>query len=136
MLNVAYIKKETKVTKVYNLKVRFDQHTLNTYLSFEDVEPKEYLDKYAMWDTAHHWLAEILATPRLPPWITIEVPIHTSTLTFEANGWQTIVYSKLDPSQNQTFISIPRAILVASIMVGYPTNVGAVMLANILVIAR
>ena len=36
--NVAHIKKGTKVTKVNNLKVRFDQHTLNSYLGFEYVE--------------------------------------------------------------------------------------------------
>lgn len=48
--NVAHIKKGTKVTKVRNLKVRFDKATLNTYLGFEDVKPKEYLEKYAMGD--------------------------------------------------------------------------------------
>lgn len=40
--NVAHIKKGTKVTKVRNLKVQFDQHTLNSYLGFEDVEPAQY----------------------------------------------------------------------------------------------
>lgn len=34
--NISYIRKGTKVTKVCNLKVRFDQHTLNAYLGFKD----------------------------------------------------------------------------------------------------
>ena len=58
------------MTKVRNLKVRFDQHTLNTYLGFEDVEPKEYLEKYALEDAARPWLAKIIVAPGPPPpWI-------------------------------------------------------------------
>ncbi|XP_070046528.1 uncharacterized protein [Nicotiana tomentosiformis] len=36
--NVAHIKKGTTVTKVRNLKIRFDGDTLNKYADFEDVE--------------------------------------------------------------------------------------------------
>ncbi|XP_070050243.1 uncharacterized protein [Nicotiana tomentosiformis] len=97
--NVVHIKKGTKVTKARNLKVRFDQATLNTYLGFEDVESTEYLEKYAMGDEAWSWLAEILAAPGPPlPWSTVGVPIHRSTLSFEAKGWQTFVCTRLDPS--------------------------------------
>lgn len=32
-----HIVKGTKITNVRNLKVKFDQHTLNAYLGFEDV---------------------------------------------------------------------------------------------------
>nr|XP_016453907.1 PREDICTED: uncharacterized protein LOC107778209 [Nicotiana tabacum] len=45
--NTKHIVKGTKVTKVSNLKIKFDQHTLNTYLELEDVDPKEYLAKLA-----------------------------------------------------------------------------------------
>ncbi|XP_075074633.1 uncharacterized protein LOC142162210 [Nicotiana tabacum] len=62
--NVVHIKKGTKVR---NLKVRFDQHTLNTYLGFEDVEPTQYLEKLAMGDAARPWLAEIFTALRPPP---------------------------------------------------------------------
>ncbi|XP_070047406.1 uncharacterized protein [Nicotiana tomentosiformis] len=85
--NVAHIKRGTKVTKVRNLNVRFDQHTLNTYLGFDAVEPTKYLEKCALGDPARPWLAEILADPELPsPWIIIGVSIHRSTLSFEAKG--------------------------------------------------
>ncbi|XP_070041105.1 uncharacterized protein [Nicotiana tomentosiformis] len=74
--NVAHIKKGTKVIKVRNLKMRFDQSTLNTYLRFEDVESLQYLKKLALGDAVRPWIAEILAAPGPPPaWITIEVPI-------------------------------------------------------------
>nr|XP_018633194.1 uncharacterized protein LOC108948496 isoform X1 [Nicotiana tomentosiformis] len=120
--NVANIKKGTKVTKVRNLKVRFDQHTLNTYLGYEDVELKEYLEKYALGDAARPWLADTLAVPGPPPpWIADEVPIHCI---------------RLDPSQNKTNLPIPRAVPVTSIMAGYPINMGVMMSANISVIAR
>lgn len=45
--NTMHIVKGTNVTKVFNLKVKFYQRTLNAYLGLEDVEPKEYLDKLA-----------------------------------------------------------------------------------------
>nr|XP_009630476.1 microtubule-associated protein RP/EB family member 1-like [Nicotiana tomentosiformis] len=64
------------------------------------------------------------------------VPIYRSTLSFEAKGQKTFVCSRLHPSQNETHLPIPRAVLVASIMAGYPINVSAVMSANISVIAR
>ncbi|XP_070031854.1 uncharacterized protein [Nicotiana tomentosiformis] len=74
--NVAHIKNGTKVTKVRNLKVRFDQITLNSYLGFEDMDPVQYLEKLAMGDAARPWLAELLAAPGPPPpWITAGVPI-------------------------------------------------------------
>jgi len=41
--DVSLIKKGTKVTKVRNLKMKFDQHTLNAYLRFEALELREYL---------------------------------------------------------------------------------------------
>lgn len=41
--NTTYIVKGIKVTKVYKLKVKFYQHTLNAHLGLGDVEPKEYL---------------------------------------------------------------------------------------------
>lgn len=76
------------MTNVRNLKVRFDQHTLNSYLGFEDVETAQYLEKLAMGDAARPWLAEILVAPRLPPpWTTAGVPIQQNTLNFEAKGW-------------------------------------------------
>ena len=85
--NVAHIKKGTKVTKVRNLKVRFDQLTLNSYLGFEDVEPVQYLEKLAMGHAARPWLAELLAAPGAPqPWITTGVPIQWNTLNLKAKG--------------------------------------------------
>lgn len=75
------------MTKVRNLKVRFDQHTLHTYLGFKDVEPKDYLEKCAMKKEVQAWLAEILAPPRPPPpWITVGVLIQWSTLGYEPKG--------------------------------------------------
>ena len=59
--NVAHIKKGTKVTKVRNLKVRFDACSLNTHVGFEEVEAVRYLEKMALGDAARPWLAEILA---------------------------------------------------------------------------
>ncbi|XP_070051523.1 uncharacterized protein [Nicotiana tomentosiformis] len=114
--NVEHIKKGTKVR---NLKVRFDPSTLNTYLGFKEVEAIQYLEKLAMGDAARPWLVEILAPPGPPPpWIIVGVPIEWATLNFEENGWQTFVCSRIDPSQNKNNLSIPRAILVASIWPG------------------
>nr|XP_009761943.1 PREDICTED: uncharacterized protein LOC104214048 [Nicotiana sylvestris] len=89
------------------------------------------------WGGSHPWLAEMLAAPGpLPPWITAGVPIQKNTLNFEAKGWQTFVYSRLDLCQNVTYLPNLQAVLVASIMAGYPINVGVVMSANISMIAR
>lgn len=91
-------------------------------MGYEDVELKEYLEKYALGDAAQPWLADTLATPGPPPpGIADEVPIHCS---------------RLDPIQNKTSLPIPRAVLVAFIMAEYPINVGVMMSANISVIAR
>lgn len=96
-----------------------DQHTLNIYFGFDDVEPTEYLEKYALGEVARPWLLEIFAAPGPPPpWITTGVPIQRNNLNFEAKGCQTFVYSRLDPCQNQTYLPISRAVLVASIMDG------------------
>nr|XP_009601436.1 uncharacterized protein LOC104096727 [Nicotiana tomentosiformis] len=54
------------IIKVRNLKVKFDQHTLDVYLGFDDVEPKEYLEKLALKEEARSWLAQILAPGLLP----------------------------------------------------------------------
>lgn len=43
--SVAHINKGMKVTKICNLKVRFDQHTLSANLGFKDVQPREYMEK-------------------------------------------------------------------------------------------
>nr|XP_033509162.1 uncharacterized protein LOC117274062 isoform X1 [Nicotiana tomentosiformis] len=129
--NVAHIKKGTKITKVRNLKSKFDPSTLNTYLSFEEVEAVKYLEKLVVGDAALPWLAEILATRGpSPSWITVGVPILRATLNFEAKGWQTFVCSCIDLSRNKNNLPLPRAVLVASIMAGYPINVGAIMSAN------
>jgi len=66
-----------------------------------------------------------------PPWLTAGVPIVRATLNFEAKGWQTFVCSRIDPCLNENNLPLPRAVLVASIMAGYPINVGAIMSTNI-----
>lgn len=82
-------------------------------------------------------LAEILTAPGPPlPWITTGVQIQWNTLNFEAKGWQTFVCSTIDPCQNETNLSIPRAVLVALIMAGYPINVCAVMSVNMSLVPR
>lgn len=45
--DTTHIVKGTNVTNVCNLKVKFDQRILNTYLGLVDVEPKDYLAKLA-----------------------------------------------------------------------------------------
>lgn len=65
--NTTQIAKGTKVTKVRNLKAKFDQRTLNTYLGLEDLEPNEYLAKLAEKDDARPWLAKILIPGPTPP---------------------------------------------------------------------
>ena len=58
--NVAHIKKGTKVTKMQNLKIRFDPCALKKYVGFEEVEVVQYLEKLAMGDATRPWLAEIM----------------------------------------------------------------------------
>jgi len=130
--NVAHIKKGTKVTKVRNLKIRFDGHALNIYVGFEEVEAVQYLEKLALGEAVRPWLAEILAIPgTTPAWLTAGVQIVRATLNFEAKGWATFVCSRLDPCQHENVLPLPRAVLVASIMAGYPINVGNLMSYNI-----
>lgn len=65
--NTTHIVKGTKVTKVLNRKVKFDQCTLNAYLELKDVEPNEYLTKLAEKEEVIPWLEEILAPEPTPP---------------------------------------------------------------------
>lgn len=131
-----HILKATKVTMMCNLKVKFDQHTLNAYMVFDDVEPKYYLEKLAPKEDARPWLAEILAPGPTPSWIATGMPILWNTLSFEAKGWQSFVCSRLDPFLNVNNLPIPRGLMMASIMDGYPINVGTLMLANISLVAQ
>lgn len=86
-----------KITKVRCFKVKFVQYTLNAYLGFDDMEPKEYLEKLALKKEARLWLTEILAPGPTPPWIATRVPILRNTFSFETKGWHTFVCSRLDP---------------------------------------
>nr|XP_009777000.1 PREDICTED: uncharacterized protein LOC104226668 [Nicotiana sylvestris] len=131
--NIAHIRQGTKVTKVWNLKICFDSCAVNKYVVFEEVEAVQYLEKLAMGDAARPWLAEILAIPgSTPAWVTVGVPIVRVTLNFEAKGWKTFVCSRIEPCLNENMLILPRAALVASIMVGYPINISAIMSTNII----
>lgn len=53
--------------------------------------------------------------------------ILRKNLNFEARGWLTFVCNRLDPTSHDQTIPLPRAVLIASIMAGFPINVGNVM---------
>nr|XP_009777419.1 PREDICTED: uncharacterized protein LOC104226991 [Nicotiana sylvestris] len=126
--NVAHIKKGTTLTKVQNLKVKFDGKTINDYLGFPEEDELLYLEKMALGEVDRPWLVEYLAiTGTTPAWLTVGVKILRRTLNFEAKGWETFVYSRLDPTTHDNSLPIHRAILVASIMAGYPINIENVM---------
>ncbi|WP_407057650.1 hypothetical protein, partial [Enterobacter hormaechei] len=48
-------------------------------------------------------------------------------MNFEAKGWETFVCSRINPTTHDNSLPISRAILVVSIMAGYPINIGNVM---------
>lgn len=126
--NVAHIKKGTTVTKVRNLKVKFDGKTINDYLGFLKEDESLYLEKMALGKATRPWLVEYLAIPSTTPnWLAVGVKILMRTLNFEAKGWETFVCNRLDPTTHDNSLPIHRAILVASIMAGYPINIGNVM---------
>ena len=62
-----------------------------------------------------------------PDWLNAGVKILRRSLNFEAKGWETFVCSRLDPTTHDNSLPLHRAVLVASIMAGYPINVGKVM---------
>ncbi|XP_070029396.1 uncharacterized protein [Nicotiana sylvestris] len=60
--NMRHILKGKKIIKMRNLKFKFDQHTLNAYLRFQDVETKKYLQS---------WMRRRRVTHPTPTLITI-----------------------------------------------------------------
>ncbi|XP_075089086.1 uncharacterized protein LOC142170718 [Nicotiana tabacum] len=126
--NFAHIKKGSKVTKVRNLKVLFDGKTINDYLGFSEEDETLYMAKMEMGAEVRPWLAQYLAIPsNTPDWLTAGVKILRHSLNFDARGWETFVCSRLDPTTHDNSLPLHRTVLVASIMAGYPINVGNMM---------
>ena len=57
----------------------------------------------------------------------VGIKILRRSLNFEARGWETFVCSRLDPTTHGNTLPLHRALLVASIMAGYPINMVNVM---------
>jgi len=106
----------------------FDGKSLNEYLGFNEEDETLYMAKLEMGEEVRPWLAQYLAIPgTVPEWLTVGVKILRRTLNFEARGWEMFVCSRLDPTSHDQTLPLHRAVLVASIMAGYPINVGNVM---------
>lgn len=104
--NVSHIKKGTTVTKVQNLKVKFDGKTINEYLGFLEEDETLYLEKVALGEDARPWLAEYLAIPCTTPiWLTVGVKILRRTLNFEAKGWETLCVQQDRPHHSRELSS-------------------------------
>nr|XP_016506311.1 PREDICTED: uncharacterized protein LOC107824100 [Nicotiana tabacum]XP_016506312.1 PREDICTED: uncharacterized protein LOC107824100 [Nicotiana tabacum]XP_016506313.1 PREDICTED: uncharacterized protein LOC107824100 [Nicotiana tabacum] len=74
------------------------------------------------------WLAQYLEIPgTTPDWLNAGVKILRRSLNFEAKGWETFVCADWTPLPHENSLPLHRTVLVASIMVGYPINVGNVM---------
>lgn len=87
-----------------------------------------YLEKIELGEEARPWLAQYLAIPGTTlDWLNAGVKILRRSLNFEDKGWETFVCSRLDPTTHDNLLPLHRVVLVASIMVGYPINVGNVI---------
>lgn len=126
--NVAYTKKDSTVTKVRNKIVVFSRKAFNEYLGFDDEDETQYNEKLDMKEEVRPWLAKYLAhSGTVPDWIQAGVKILRKNLNFEARWWLTFVCNRLDPTSHDLTIPLPRVVMIASIMVGFPINMGNLM---------
>ncbi|XP_075110883.1 uncharacterized protein LOC142181618 [Nicotiana tabacum] len=126
--NVAHTKEGSIATKVRDKKIVFSGKPLNEYLGFNDEDDSQYREKLALKEEAHPWVAQSLAQPgTILEWIQVGKKILRKDLNFEMRGWLTFVKNGLDPSSHDQTIPIARAVLIASIMAGFPINVWNVM---------
>lgn len=97
-------------------------------MGFNDEDESQYLENLEIKEEVRPWLAQHLAAPgTVPVWLKSGEKILRNTVNFEIKGWLTFVCSRLDPSTHDHTIPIDRAILVASIMAGFPLNVGNII---------
>lgn len=72
------------------------------------------------------WVASVIAQGTLS-WIESVNKIQKKDLTAGGQYWLSFVCTHLQPSKNETDISIEKAILIASIMSGFKVDVGKII---------
>ncbi|XP_059283778.1 uncharacterized protein LOC132037300 isoform X2 [Lycium ferocissimum] len=118
---------------VRGTKVDCSSSKINSvYFKESPNKTNEYDERLRNKENEREWVVSAIAQRTLTPlWINPKHKIIKKDLNVEAKYWLNFVSCRLQPSKNETDIQTEKAILIASIMSGYPVNMGLIIFREI-----